>query len=321
MIYRRSCPKSTERTSKHFAYDEERRVIWEAIEGGSKVYSFSYHLNPSEPGFGQPNVWYSRTVETRPDGSTFTVYANRASGTLLTKLDDGQGGVWYRNTRYNSSGRRIYTAEPSAIASVSEPSGMSTSLSVNLKPDSGLLHVNVWYAATDPELGAVKGYLESTGIKEGDQGDYIELRRYTYDTHTVNGVSIHPRASEETFPEIGQPGNVTRYRRCWYDSEDEETGYFGDITRYPGNEAEVNDLIVVEQWQNTWNEASQIILNTHWQRFEDAPDEQTGALQGPTGEQPKGRRAYTAQWYDGIGRGVASADYGTNGGSSSEERR
>src|SRR6185437_6652030 len=39
-----------------------------------------------------------------------------------------------------------------------------------------------------------------------------------------------------------------------------------------------------------------------------------GPLQGPTGTQPQARVTYAANWQDGTGRVVASADYGTNGG-------
>ncbi len=34
----------------------------------------------------------------------------------------------------------------------------------------------------------------------------------------------------------------------------------------------------------------------------------------PDGTEPKARVTYAANWRDGLGRGVASADYGTNGG-------
>ena len=45
------------------------------------------------------------------------------------------------------------------------------------------------------------------------------------------------------------------------------------------------------------------------------PAAQTGALGNPS-TTPKARVTYAASWYDGVGRTIASADYGTNGGSS-----
>jgi len=42
----------------------------------------------------------------------------------------------------------------------------------------------------------------------------------------------------------------------------------------------------------------------------------TGRLNEPSGSQPRGRRSYVAAWQDAVGRPVATADYGTNNGSS-----
>jgi hypothetical protein len=74
----------------------------------------------------------------------------------------------------------------------------------------------------------------------------------------------------------------------------------------------VTSDIVLEQTENTWDAAGNLILVTHRQRLEDATG--TGALQGPDGAQPRARASYQAQWQDGIGRVFASADCGTNGG-------
>ena len=59
-------------------------------------------------------------------------------------------------------------------------------------------------------------------------------------------------------------------------------------------------------------ERCRIPVNVTNQRFHDATG--TGPLNGPNGTQPKGRRSYTASWFDPIGRTIAFADYGTNGG-------
>ena len=37
-------------------------------------------------------------------------------------------------------------------------------------------------------------------------------------------------------------------------------------------------------------------------------------MNGPSGTQPKSRITYTAAWHDPLGRTIATADYGTNGG-------
>lgn len=72
------------------------------------------------------------------------------------------------------------------------------------------------------------------------------------------------------------------------------------------------DSLVIEQSEIHYNRASQPVTSVSFQRFHDATG--TGPLQGPDGDQPRARRSYTASWYDGIGRPVANADIGTNGG-------
>ena len=60
------------------------------------------------------------------------------------------------------------------------------------------------------------------------------------------------------------------------------------------------------------NSGAALSQTTTRQRFPDATG--TGELTTPGGSQPKARVSYAAVWYDEVGRPVASADYGTNGG-------
>ena len=59
--------------------------------------------------------------------------------------------------------------------------------------------------------------------------------------------------------------------------------------------------------------AGNIIQTTARQRYHDAIASQLGALQNPS-TNPKARVTYSASYPDALGRVVASADYGTNGG-------
>ena len=61
------------------------------------------------------------------------------------------------------------------------------------------------------------------------------------------------------------------------------------------------------------NSGTALSQTTVRQRFHNATG--TGELTSPSGFQPKARVSYAAMWYDEVGRPVASADYGTNGGS------
>lgn len=79
-----------------------------------------------------------------------------------------------------------------------------------------------------------------------------------------------------------------------------------------GNSNDISNDIVIEQSENSYDEADNILLITARQRFHDATG--TGSLQGPNGLEPLARVAYNAQWADPVGRQRVQADYGTNGG-------
>lgn len=79
-----------------------------------------------------------------------------------------------------------------------------------------------------------------------------------------------------------------------------------------GNSNDVTDDIVIEQIENCYDDASNLLLATARQRFHDATG--TGPLNGPTGIQPQARVTYAARWADPIGRPHVQANYGTNGG-------
>jgi RHS repeat-associated protein len=91
------------------------------------------------------------------------------------------------------------------------------------------------------------------------------------------------------------------------------TGYDLDETTYSEASTVTSDTIL-EQIVTTYDEAGNVVETANYQRFHDATG--TGALNGPSGSQPKARVSYVAYWADGIGRNAATADYGTNGGSS-----
>ncbi|ADG66878.1 AmoP [Planctopirus limnophila DSM 3776] len=91
------------------------------------------------------------------------------------------------------------------------------------------------------------------------------------------------------------------------------SGYGTDATY-----ADIFDVInntVLEQTETTYDSTSNVISITAKQRYHDAVATQTGVLGDPQ-TSPKARVTHTAAWADGIGRTQASANYGTNGGSS-----
>ena len=75
----------------------------------------------------------------------------------------------------------------------------------------------------------------------------------------------------------------------------------------------VSDDVILEQVEYTYDAAGNVILIVTRQRYHNAPDSQTGPLNDP-GLAPKARVTYLALYPDALGRIVATADYGTNGG-------
>ncbi|MBC8873387.1 MAG: RHS repeat-associated core domain-containing protein [Planctomycetes bacterium] len=89
-------------------------------------------------------------------------------------------------------------------------------------------------------------------------------------------------------------------------------GFDIDETAYADASSVTGDTIL-EQTEIAYDAASNATQTTHRRRYHNATG--TGELNGPSGVQPKARITYTATWHDPIGRAIATADYGTNGGS------
>lgn len=77
------------------------------------------------------------------------------------------------------------------------------------------------------------------------------------------------------------------------------------------NAGSVNDDTVMQQVENTYDAASNLIQLVSRQRFHNATG--NGPLTDPGGAQPKARVSYAVSYPDPLGRIVASANYGTNG--------
>jgi len=87
-------------------------------------------------------------------------------------------------------------------------------------------------------------------------------------------------------------------------------GYVGYPSSLPDNPTSVTGDVVFSQTATQYDAASNILLTTQKMRWHNATG--NGALNGPSAAQPKSRDSYIAFWQDGIGRGTAVADYGTN---------
>ena len=259
------------------------------------------------------NLWAVQTTETLPDGNRRVVYTNAAGMVILIKeVETATGREWFTYRQYSEVGLPTVAAKPSAIESVVEPvEGLSYTLSVTLKANAGLVYENVYYTEDNPAVGAVVNYQKELLTRKGSAGSNVKLRETSFASQTVESVTIHPFASKTTFLREGVP-STTSYARAYFGEDGQPSGMApAAVASFPVNSV-VND-IVIEQSETLYDEAGQVIASPMFQRFHDTTG--TGPLGGPNDEeQPKGRRTYTATWFDPIGRVVASADYGTNGG-------
>ncbi|MCB1129858.1 MAG: RHS repeat-associated core domain-containing protein [Verrucomicrobiae bacterium] len=114
--------------------------------------------------------------------------------------------------------------------------------------------------------------------------------------------SLEPGSRAVTKTVYDSLGRVTASFLCFpEDGEDD------------GDTNEVGSDIVIEQNETAYDNGSNVIATTRLLRFHDATG--TGPLNGPHGSQPKSRDYHSFTWSDAIGRTLATADYGTNGGS------
>ena len=89
-------------------------------------------------------------------------------------------------------------------------------------------------------------------------------------------------------------------------------GYDLDETGYAEAGTVAGDTIL-QQNETVYDASGNAIQTTQRERYHNASG--TGELTSPSGAQPKARVTHTASWQDALGRGIAMADFGTNGGS------
>lgn len=90
------------------------------------------------------------------------------------------------------------------------------------------------------------------------------------------------------------------------------TGYDLSESTYADASSLTNDTLL-EQVEPTYDDASNLVQTITRERYHSATG--TGSLTSPSGTEPKARVTYAAAWHDGRRRTIATADYGTNGGS------
>ncbi|WP_345320045.1 RHS repeat domain-containing protein, partial [Novipirellula rosea] len=135
-------------------------------------------------------------------------------------------------------------------------------------------------------------------------------------------VRTHFRTSNYWFDAAGNPikslpGGAKKFTKQSYDSLGRVViSYvgFGDDTTYADATSVTGDVILTQS-ETTYDDAGNSIQSDTRQRYHNAPAAQTGALGSPT-VTPNARIQYSANYPDALGRSVATAEYGTNGGAS-----
>jgi len=192
----------------YFEYDADRRATKEAVDGGSRVFTFAYTTSGNPDGY---NNWKVKTIETRPDGSQIIIYTNFIGQFLIHELTDGTNR-WIENRKYDSEGREIQRANPSAVTGYDDS---VANLNVSLKANDGLIHVTDYYATTGG--GAAKGYIQFQKIKRGSAGTEIKQRGLEYASHSAGGITVHPISKQTVYRnEDGSGAIETGFSYTWH---------------------------------------------------------------------------------------------------------
>ena len=190
--------------------------------GGQGTYTYSYTAGSNSPGY---NSWAEKTVETLPDNNQNIVYTNAYGEVMLSVYHDTTSGLsWDTFYKYDSQGRILWQANPSAVTGYNDTyadllnyqSGSYQYLSNN----SGLITVNDYYSSTtagETTAGGVQGYQQDVKVQQGQSGTAILQSQTQYYAHTAGGVTVAPVATQTAYRNTdGTGGETTSYSYTWF---------------------------------------------------------------------------------------------------------
>lgn len=223
-----------------FQYDTFNRVSQATVDG---LYAYGYSYTVTTAYNGNANIWQFETTESRPDGSSYSVYTNLMGEPVLTDLADSTGNNWYTAWTYGTSGSRngLPTQEdmPSSIASATVDPGSGT-VSLTAPDDGqpqGLVYDYSYYTS-----GAA-GYLYQTKLLNGLNADpstavLVDQDAYATQSGQTDGiaVTVHPLAAETVYPTAGGSGNTTSYAYTWYPGTVQEQTASTTLPAVPASE-------------------------------------------------------------------------------------
>ncbi|HEX7375606.1 MAG TPA: RHS repeat-associated core domain-containing protein [Pirellulales bacterium] len=165
----------------YLEYDGERHVALETTNGGLYTFTFAFTTNDNPAYFDDYN-WKTKTVETRPDGGTVTVYSNYVNDVILKQLANG-GDRWIEAVSFNASADVAWYAHPSAVSGYDDT---QNNLAIQYNATSGLFRLYTYFGAAAP------GYVQSESLRQGTSGTPVLLHEYQYTQITAGGVTIYP---------------------------------------------------------------------------------------------------------------------------------
>jgi RHS repeat-associated protein len=156
--------------------------------------------------------------------------------------------------------------------------------------------------------------------------DYDVLgRQYRTSVYAVNssGTAYNPQVSNVYYEAGGQvarsaPSGSALFTASTFDAVGRTLKSFQAYEPSgftPGSDpSSMASAIVMEQQAMAWDAAGNLLSTTSRARFDDTSTSATGELGTPS-TSPQARVSYAASYSDAIGRGIATASYGTNGAS------
>ena len=210
-----------------FEYDTDGRVSEEQVAGtgssannGIGTFTYAYVTSSNSAGY---NSWAVKTTEGLPDGTSQIVYTNAYGEVMLNIHSDGTNS-WDTFYEFDSSGRIILTASPSAVNGYNDSYAdllhYSSGSYQYLNNTSGLITIDDYYGSTTAgttTAGGVAGYLEDVKIEQGQDGTAILQSTTEYYAVTVGSQTIAPVASNTVYRNTdGTGGETTSYAYTFF---------------------------------------------------------------------------------------------------------
>jgi YD repeat-containing protein len=195
-------------TDKELAREIKQGAGCSACSGGQGTYLYSYASNPRMP--DGPNAWLTMTAITQPDGTVITHFYNFDGQSMLDVTSDGVHN-WGTFTKYDSSYRPIWVAQPSAVSlpasllAIEQYDDLLHNVSGNyqfLNDNSGLITTTSYYSstsATATNSGSAAGFVSDTYIQQGELGTSVHQENISYFAVSGGGAEIFPIANDTVY--------------------------------------------------------------------------------------------------------------------------